>query len=103
MATWGLLTNHAVVLLHLAAHPNSTLREISRAVGLTERSVIKIVRALEDEGIASKTRDGRRNVYQINFPAVLKHLREQTEPFSLEEIAGQLAQLAKRVREEEET
>ena len=100
MATWGFLTNHAVVLLHLAAHPNSTLREVSKSVRLTERSVITIIRALEEEGIASHTRDGRRNIYKIHYPAVMKHLRGQTEPFTFEQIAAQMTFLAKRLSEE---
>ena len=100
MATWGFLTNHAVVLLHLAAHPNSTLREVSKSIGLTERSVITIIRALEEEGIASHTRDGRRNIYKIHYPAVMKHLRGQTEPFTFEQIAAQMTFLAKRLSEE---
>ena len=100
MATWGFLTNHAVVLLHLAAHPNSTLREVSKSVRLTERSVITIIRALEEEGIASHTRDGRRNIYKIHYPAVMKHLRGQTEPFTFEQIAAQMTFLAQRLSEE---
>jgi len=101
LPTWRFLTNHAVVLLHVAIHPNSTLREISTAVGLTERSVISIVRALEEDGIASHSKSGRRNVYRIDHAAVIKHLREQTEPFTLEQIAMQTAALAKRLREDE--
>ena len=100
MATWGFLTNHAVVLLHLAGHPNSTLREISKSVGLTERSVINIIQALEEEGIASHTRSGRKNIYKIHYPAVMKHLRGQTEPFSFEQIAAQMTFLAKRLHAE---
>ncbi len=102
MATWGFLTNHAIVLLHVATHPNSTLREISKSIGLTERSVITIIRALEEEGIASHTRDGRKNVYKIHYPAVMKHLQEQTEPFTLKQIAAQTSLLAQRLSEEPE-
>jgi DNA-binding IclR family transcriptional regulator len=102
MATWGFLTNHAVVLLHLAGHSNSTLREISKTVGLTERSVITIIQALEEEGIASHTRDGRRNIYQIHYPAVMKHLRGQTEPFSFQQLAAQMTALAARLDEDPE-
>ena len=102
MPGWRFLTNHAVVLLHVAIHPNSTLREISTAVELTERSVISIIRALEEDGIASHAKNGRRNVYRINHAAVIKHLKEQTEPFTLEEIAMQTAFLAKRLREDDE-
>ena len=90
------------MLLHVALHTNSTLRDISTAVGLTERSAISIVRALEEEGIASHAKSGRRNVYRIDHPAVIKHLREQTEPFTLEEIAMQTAILAKRPHDEDE-
>ena len=102
MATWGFLTNHAIVLLHVATHPNSTLREISKTIGLTERSVITIIRALEEEGIASHTRDGRRNIYKIHYPAVMKHLRGQAEPFSFQQIAAQMTFLAQRLSEEPE-
>ncbi len=102
MPAWRFLTNHAVVLLHVAIHPNSTLRDISEAVGLTERAVISIVRALEDDGIASHAKTGRRNVYRIDHSAVIRHLRDQTEPFTLEEIAMQTAMLAKRLAEDDE-
>ncbi len=102
MPKWGFLTNHAIVLLHVASHPNTTIREVSKAAGLTERAVITIIRALEEEGIASHTRDGRRNVYRIHYPAVMKHLRTQTSPFTLEEIAGQTAALAKRLTDEDD-
>ena len=78
MATWGFLTNHAVVLLHLAGHSNSTLREISKSVGLTERSVITIIRALEEEGIASHTREGRRNIYQIHYTGTRRDRRPRS-------------------------
>ena len=101
MPKWGFLTNHAIVFLHVASYPNTTLRQISKAVSLTERSVITIIRALEEEGIASHTRDGRRNVYRIHYPAVIQHLREQTSPYTLEQIAGQTAALAKRLSEED--
>ena len=102
MPKWGFLTNHAIVLLHVASHPNTTIREVSKAAGLTERAVITIIRALEEEGIASHTRSGRKNIYKIHYPAVMKHLRGQTEPFSFEQIAAQMTFLAKRLSEDPE-
>ncbi|MEX0787014.1 MAG: helix-turn-helix domain-containing protein [Dehalococcoidia bacterium] len=101
MPTWGLLSNHAMVLLHVASHRNVTLREISMAVGLTERAVIRIVHELEDEGVMSHVKDGRRNLYQLNYRAVLSHLQAQTQPFTLEDIAAQVQALARQVREED--
>ena len=103
MAKWGFLTNHALVLLHLAQRQDSTIREIAKAIGLTERAVITIIRALEEEDIVSHHRDGRNNVYQVDLHAVMKHMSEQTEPFTLEEIAAQTAALAKALREQQES
>ena len=100
MPSWRLLSNHALVLLHLVGHPDTTLREISRAVGLTERAVIRLVHELDAEGIVSHHRDGRRNRYRVNFQAVLTHLEELTFPFTLEQIALQTAELARRLREQ---
>ena len=102
MAKWGFLTNHALVLLNVAAHPNTTLREISYDIGLTERTVIHIVRALEEEGILARSRDGRRNRYRVDYRAVMRHLSTQTEPFTLEQIASQTALLARQLAEEQD-
>lgn len=101
MPTWGLLSNHAMVLLHVASHRNVTLREISMAVGLTERAVIRLVHELEDEGVMSHVKDGRRNLYQVDYRAVMKHLQEQTQPFTLEDIATQIQVLTRQIREED--
>lgn len=101
MPSWSLLTNHAMVLLHVASHRNVTLREISLAVGLTERAVIRIVHDLEDEGVMSHVKDGRRNRYQLDYRAVMKHLQQQTQPFTLEDIGEQVQALARQVREQD--
>ena len=100
MPSWQFLTNHAVVLLHVSSHPDSTLREISAAAGLTERAVIAIIRSLEKEGVVSHSRKGRNNVYEIDFPAVMKHLKGQTQPLMLEEIAALAAELAEKASQE---
>lgn len=96
---WGFLTNHALVLLELARHPDSTLREIALAVGLTERAVIVLLRALEEEGIVARWRDGRRNRYSVNLRAVMDHLgRQPISPYTLEQVASQLMELAREAR-----
>ncbi len=100
MSTWQFLTNHAAVLLRVESHRDTTLREISAATGLTERTVIAIIRSLEKEGVVSHSREGRNNVYEIDFPAVNKHLKGQRQPFTLEEIAAQTAVLAEKARQD---
>jgi DNA-binding IclR family transcriptional regulator len=67
------LTSHAFVLIHIARNPHATLREIGAKTKLTERTVYKIVRDLEDDGYIVKRRDGRRNVYAMNEAGVLGH------------------------------
>ena len=96
MTKWGFLSNHALVLLQLVGHPESTLREIALELGLTERAVISILKTLETDGIVIKHRDGRRNRYRLDQRAMIRHLEEQMQsPYTLEQIANQTAALAR--------
>jgi DNA-binding Lrp family transcriptional regulator len=62
---WSFLTNHAQVLLCVARDPEMRLREIGDAVGITERAVHRIVVELEAAGYLKRTRNGRRNRYDV--------------------------------------
>jgi DNA-binding Lrp family transcriptional regulator len=68
---WKFFTNHALVLLAVAADPQILLREIAEAVGITERAAHRIIGDLEDGGYISRERKGRRNYYQVHLEAVL--------------------------------
>ena len=68
---WKFFTNHALVLLAVAADPEILLREIAEAVGITERAAHRIIGDLEDGGYISRQRRGRRNYYQVHLQAVL--------------------------------
>ena len=68
---WKFFTNHALVLLAVAADPEILLREIAEAVGITERAAHRIIGDLEDGGYISRERKGRRNYYQVHPEAVL--------------------------------
>jgi DNA-binding IclR family transcriptional regulator len=70
---WTFLSNHAHVLVCLAANPNSRMRDMALSVGITERAVQKIVDDLEEAGALSRARAGRRNVYRLNLDAPLRH------------------------------
>jgi DNA-binding IclR family transcriptional regulator len=69
---WKFFTNHALVLLAVAADPEILLREIAEAVGITERAAHRIIGDLEDGGYISRQRKGRRNYYQVHLTAVLE-------------------------------
>jgi DNA-binding IclR family transcriptional regulator len=62
---WSFLTNHAQVLVCVARDPQMRLREIGDAVGITERAVHRIVVELEAAGYLTRTRNGRRNRYEV--------------------------------------
>lgn len=99
MARWGFLTNHALVLIHVIDHPRSTLREIANAVGITERAALSILRALEEEAIISRRREGRRNRYTVNLAALLTHRTQG--PYTIAELGTNLVRFAQRVERAE--
>jgi hypothetical protein len=63
--SWSFLTNHARVLICLAADPDIRLREVGAAVGITERAAHRIVTDLISDGYVSRARIGRRNRYTV--------------------------------------
>jgi DNA-binding transcriptional ArsR family regulator len=72
MTTWSFVTNHGAVLSLVAQHPKITAREIANLLGITERSVLRIISDLESEGYLERTRDGRTNYYQVNHDLPLR-------------------------------
>jgi DNA-binding transcriptional ArsR family regulator len=70
---WTFLTNHAHVLLCLAANPEARMRDVAERVGITERAVQHIVRDLAEAGVVERTRDGRRNRYTLHPELPLRH------------------------------
>jgi hypothetical protein len=71
--SWRFVTNHAHVLECIAADPTIRLRDVAVAVGITERTAAQIVNDLEQAGYLTKTRDGRRNQYEIHGELTLRH------------------------------
>ena len=67
------LTNHAHVLACIAADPDVRLRDVATIVGITERTAAQIVNELEQAGYLTKTRDGRRNQYEVHEELPLRH------------------------------
>lgn len=80
MRDWTFLTNHARVLLCVAHEPDVRLRDIARALDITERSAYAIVTDLAEAGYLVKEKDGRRNRYEIqgHLPLRESTSREQT-------------------------
>lgn len=76
--SWGFLTNHALLLIYVIRHHDSTVREISSGIGVTERATLAILRELDEDGIVTRHRSGRRNTYSVNFESLAAYRREGT-------------------------
>ena len=70
---WGFLTKHALVLSYVAKNPNATIREISDAIDVTERSIHRLVDDLVEDEYLVRIKEGRRNRYHVNEFQTLKH------------------------------
>ncbi len=70
---WSFFTNHAHTLFCLAEDPDVRLRDVADRVGITERAVQRIVHDLEENGVLTITRVGRRNQYRIHKKPRLRH------------------------------
>ena len=70
---WTFVTNHGFVLSHIARHPESTTREIAQSIGITERTVHKIIAELEVDRYIVRMKTGRQNRYLVNPNLSLRH------------------------------
>ncbi|MBJ7329950.1 MAG: winged helix-turn-helix transcriptional regulator [Solirubrobacteraceae bacterium] len=75
--SWTFLTNHTHVLLCIAQDPETRLRDVASAVGITERAAQRIVGELEEAGYLARQREGRRNVYELRIDRPLRHPLEE--------------------------
>ncbi len=72
-SSWVFLSNHGNVLLCLARDPRIRISELADSVGIGERAAQKIVADLVADGYVVRTKEGRRNRYEINPRARLRH------------------------------
>jgi len=87
---WTFLTNHSHVLICLDRDPHVRLRDVAEEVGITERAVQRIVHDLEEAGVITRRREGRRNVYRINTDGHLRH------PLEADHTVGELLAMVNR-------
>ena len=72
VATFSFLTNHALVLLAISHDSRARMRDIAATLDITERATQRIVGDLVEQGYLSRTREGRRNIYEIRTGASLE-------------------------------
>ena len=89
---WTFLTNHAHVLICVAADPEARVRDVAEQVGITERAVQRILTDLETDGYLERGRAGRRNHYRVQGRLPLRH------PLEEHRTAADLMRLGKKAR-----
>lgn len=72
-ASFTFLTNYTHVLVCLKKENTITVRELSLKIGITERSVQRIISELLESDVISRTKIGRNNTYKINNDHTLHH------------------------------
>ncbi|MFT7564386.1 MAG: DNA-binding transcriptional ArsR family regulator [Bacteroidia bacterium] len=75
-SSWHFLSNHAHILICLATNPQERMRDVAVSVGITERAAMRIVAQLEEAGVLTRHKEGRRNRYEINGDQHLRHSLE---------------------------
>ena len=70
---WTFLTNHTHILVCLSRDDSTTVRNLALQVGITERSVQRILSDLESSGVVTRIKEGRRNRYEVNEAFQLRH------------------------------
>ncbi len=83
-----MLSNHGLVFVVIARDPNARVRDIAERVGITERAAHRIVADLCTEGFLTRTRVGRRTVYEIHADQQFRH------PALRPQVIGPLLQIA---------
>ena len=62
---FSFLTNHGKTLLLIAGDPRVRMRDIASRLGITERATQRIVADLAAAGYVDRSREGRRNIYEV--------------------------------------
>lgn len=96
MPRWTFVTNHGAVLAMVSHHGQVTGREIAEELGITERSVHRIISDLEEAGYIERQREGRLNVYTVNHGLPLRR------PEARDIVVGDLIRVLTQNRSAEE-
>lgn len=84
---WSFLTNHTHVLVCLRRDPQMTVRQLALGIGITERSVQRVLADLVESGVVVRSKEGRGNRYDVNERFQLRH------PLESERSVGELLDL----------
>jgi DNA-binding transcriptional regulator YhcF (GntR family) len=87
MKDWSFITNHGLVLLYILRNAQCTMREMSVALDVTERTIKRVLEDLKEAGYVTWEKTGKGNIYKINSTKGLRH------EFTREVVIGDLLNL----------
>ncbi|WP_242887772.1 helix-turn-helix transcriptional regulator [Actinomadura litoris] len=70
---WSFLTHHARVLIAIARDPQIRILDLSRGIGISERTAQTIANDLVEADYLARERVGRRNTYTLQAGRPLRH------------------------------
>lgn len=73
MKDWSFITNHGLLLLYILKKSQCTMREMAASLGVTERTICRILEDLREAGYVTWQSSGKGNIYEINSTRGLKH------------------------------
>jgi DNA-binding transcriptional regulator YhcF (GntR family) len=73
MKDWSFITKHGLVLLYMLRNSRCTMREMAAAIGVTERTIKRILEDLKEAGYITWQKTGKGNLYEIKSTRGLKH------------------------------
>ena len=73
MKDWSFITNHGLVLIYILRNCQCTMREMSAALNVTERTIKRILEDLKEAGYVTWQKTGKGNIYEIYSTRGLKH------------------------------
>ena len=73
MSRWAFLSHHCHVLLAISEDPDIAIDQLATVVGVTTRSIVNILRDLEEGGYVRKEKVGRKNHYELSLESQLRH------------------------------
>jgi hypothetical protein len=68
-----LFTSHGLILLTLARQPDCTIDTVVSLTGLGRSTVLSVLSDLKRGDMVSVHKQGRRNAYEVNRSAFLRH------------------------------
>ena len=91
---WQHVSSHGTVLFCIAANRDCTIKDLSKSLFLTRRTVWGIVGDLRRAGMLHIRKNGRRHHYSVNLDAQFRH--PVLKGITLRHVLGDLVKMARR-------